>query len=89
MDNLDKKIIVENFIKDISGELSDINTLMSFLKLDNEKDRDMIEEALSLFNKKIKKIKKCHKLKEVNKYISVKKIIKENEKTKRYQRDDY
>lgn len=84
MDNTDKKIIIEKFIKDISGEISDIKTLVSFLNIDNEKEKAMIDESIKLFEKKIKKMRKCHTLKEMNKIISIKKILKESNKTQRY-----
>lgn len=85
MDKLDKKIIIDDYITMISGEFRDIETILSFLRIDS-KDAIMLEEGIKLFKKKFKKIKKSKSIKDINKYIDIKKILKEYKNTS-YTRD--
>lgn len=76
MDKYDKEIAVEDFIKVVSNAVGEVELLLSFLNLNDEKEKKAIKTAMSILNKKISKVKKSENLEEANKYIKIKKVIK-------------
>jgi len=88
MNNYDKKIAVEQFIKNVSYDLSEVKRLVSFLKIEDEKERKALEEAIKIYENKIKKLRKVHSLEEASKYIKVKKAIKNSIEDKRIPPED-
>lgn len=76
MDKLDKEIAIEKFIGTVEGSMTDIEKLISFLRIDDEKQKKMLELSIDIIHKKIKKIKKCEDIDEAKKYLKVKKVVK-------------
>ena len=75
MDNLDKEIAIEKFIRTVEGSMIDIQKLISFLRIDDDKQKKMLETSIDIINTKIKKVKKSESVKDAKKYIKVKKVI--------------
>ena len=76
MDELDKQIAIEKFVKNVAGSVEEIERLLSFLKIEDEKQKEVLEISLSIINKKLKKLKKCETVEETKKHINTKKVIK-------------
>lgn len=76
MDKLDKEIAVEKFVNTVEGTMIDIEKLISFLRIDDEKQKKMLEMSIDIIHKKIKKVKKCEDIDEAKKYLKVKKVVK-------------
>ena len=87
MDNLDKKIAIDDFVSSISGDLKEVKQLIKFLRIDDEKQKAMIEKSIDIFESKLKKLKKVKSLKEADEYIKVNKIIKRTKKKYKIKKD--
>ena len=77
MDNLDKEIAVEKFLNTVDGSLTDIKKLISFLNIEDTKQKELLDLSIKILDKKIKKVKKCKTIEDTKKYIKTKKVIKE------------
>ena len=60
MDNLDKEIAIEKFIKNMKGSLDDIEKLISFLNIEDTKHKELLTSAIKIIDKKLKKVEKCN-----------------------------
>ena len=76
MDKLDKEIAIEKFVNNVSGSVDEIERLISFLKIDDEKQKMILKTSISILTKKISKLKKCESIQDTEKYINTKKVIK-------------
>lgn len=87
MDNLDKKIAIDDFVSSVAGDLKEVKLLIKFLRIDDEKQKAMIEKSIDIFESKLKKLKKVKSLKEADEYIKVNKIIKKTKKKYKIKKD--
>lgn len=76
MDKLDKQIAIEKFISNVSGSVDEIERLISFLRIEDDKQKRALKMSIDILNKKINKLKKCETVKETEKYIKAKKVVK-------------
>lgn len=76
MDTLDKQIAIEKFVNATMGNVDEINRLVSFLRIDDPKQKAMLDLSMSIITNKLHKVKRCRTVEDTNEYIKTKKVIK-------------
>ena len=60
----------------MEGTMTDIKKLISFLNIEDSKQKDMLDKSFEIIDKKMKKVKKSKTIEDTKKYIKTKKVIK-------------
>lgn len=76
MDKYDKEIAIEKFVTRVSSSIEEIEKLISFLRIEDDKQKEMLKLSLKIINKKITKLKKCKSVKDTEKHIKTNKVVK-------------
>lgn len=73
-DKFESMMRYDKFVGGLVDELELISRFVSFMKLE-EGDKESVEDAINVINKKIKKMKNAKSLKEAKKYVKVKRLV--------------
>ena len=76
MDKYDKQIAIENFVTKVSSSVEEIEKLISFLRIEDDKQKEMLKLSLKILNKKMTKLRKCKSVKDTEKHIKTNKVVK-------------
>jgi hypothetical protein len=72
---LDTKLNVEKFAELLEGDIYEIKRFISFINADKSYKKEL-NKGISVLEKKLDNIKKSSTIKEVSKYIKIKKLNK-------------
>lgn len=75
-DELDLKIKFDKLCGELDHDVEQVERFLSFLIIEPD-DREDLDKAIKIINKKIKKMKKCTSLKNASKIVKLKKLDRE------------
>jgi len=75
MDNLDKGLVLEKFITNTENDIDEVRLLISLMNIKDDKQKEILNNAIHILKTKIKKVKKADNIKEANKHVKIKKIL--------------
>lgn len=70
---------IDEFVGQLEGEYKRLKHFCQYLKLSEENEK-IVKDGLKLLKRKIKAMKKCTSVEEIKEYLSVKKVLKEDDK---------
>ena len=77
MGKLDQQVAIEDFVNKLYTDTEEVKRLISFLNIEDDKQKQLLNESIRIITRKIKKLKQCETIKDTKKYIKKDKVVRD------------